>query len=115
MNKQLNNQILKAQEQIDIESAKYLLSLPYEKLAENIGGGEFKGDKIYTNKDTYIKELKCWLKKSVNKMNDNECIKTTYKYSKNLVDCGRIYVKGFGIQKLTKELRGFLIKRYSTD
>jgi hypothetical protein len=38
-----------------------------------------------------------------------------YDYSKTLIDCGRIYVKDFGIQKLTRELRGFLIKDSTID
>jgi len=42
-------------------------------------------------------------------------IKTEYKFSQTLVDTGRIYVKNFGVQRLTRELRGFLIADDTID
>jgi hypothetical protein len=60
-------------------------------------------------------QLKRWLNKAIKQMETKGTIKTQYDYSKTLIDCGRIYVKDFGIQKLTRELRGFLIKDSTID
>mgnify|MGYP003668027154 FL=1 len=104
-------------EQISIENAKYLLALEECKLQDILKKDEsdWNGETIYSNLDTYIKTLKKWLKKSINEMNSKGYISQKYKYSKDLVSCGRRYVSGFGIQKLTKELRGFLCNNYCVD
>ena len=103
-------------EKINVENAKYLLSLSDEQLEKNVGGKEWKGDKpLYNDKAVYVGQVKAWLKKAVAEMTSNDYIKTTYKYSKGLQSVGRSYVEKFGVQKLTKELRGFLIKDCCKD
>lgn len=106
---------LEFREPIDIENGKYLLSLNSEQLKEVVGKPEWKGETIFTNKDIYIKELKKWLKKAIKENELYGYSKSKYKFSKNLVNCGRVYVQGFGVQRLTKSLRGFLIKNKSID
>ena len=110
-----NKNTFQTNEIIDIDKAKYLLSLDSDTLEQIIGGKEWKGETIFSNKSVYIKQLTTWLKSSINNITHNNSINTEYKYSDNLVNCGRRYVQKFGIQKLTKELRGFLIKRFTKD
>lgn len=106
---------LEFNEQIDIDNGKYLLSLNNDQLKEVIGKPEWKGENLFTNLDVYIKQLKKWLKRAIKQNELNGTSKAKYKFSKNLVDCGRIYVVDFGIQRLTKTLRGFLVKQKTID
>ena len=57
--------------------------------------------------------MKRWLKRILK--DNNTVIDTEYKYSTNLKTCGRIYVKGFGVQSLKGVLRGYLVKDYYDD
>ena len=105
-------------EKIDIENGKYLLSLTNEQWKDLLNTSEkdnWNGENIYSNMDVYVKELKKWLKTAVKDMELHGKITTEYKYSSTMVDCGRMYVKGFGVQRLTRELRGFLVKDQCID
>ena len=103
-----NSQIFK--ERINVERAKYLMSISDDKMKEIIKRDEndWNGENIYSNLDNYIKNLRKWLKKGINEMNSKGFIETKYKSSKALVSVGREYVVGFGIQKLVREIKGFL-------
>ena len=104
-------------EYINVDKAKFLLSHSDEELKKIIIRGEddWKGENLFNNIDTYLSQFKMWLKRSISIISNNQKLKCNYKYSKNLINCGRLYVKDFGVQKLTRELRGFLISDYSLD
>jgi len=105
-------------EMIDVENAKYLLSLNDFQWGDLLNASDkdsWNGETIWSNMEVYIKQLKKWLKVAIKDMEIKGYINTEYKYSSTLQDCGRIYVKGFGVQRLTKELRGFLIADHSVD
>lgn len=100
-------------EQICVANAKYLVSLSHEQLKEKIrrgDEGEWNGENLFNDLDVYARTVKKWLKQSIIDMRNKGYIETEYKYSDKMINKGRIYVKGFGVQKLTRELRGFLIK-----
>lgn len=100
-------------EQVNVDHAQYLLALPDEYWAVHI----FDTNELNQNGEgysqaDYIKNAKMWLKKVV------QCkgtMKTTYRYSKQMGNQGRIYVRKFGVQSLQKDLRGFLCGEYYTD
>ena len=107
-------------EKINVDNAKYLMSLKdsdLKKIVDPEGkmSCEENGERLFTNIDTYVKQLKKWLKFGISQMNSNGYIKTNYSYSKELVSCGRKYVKGFGVQKLKKNIRGFLCEGIVND
>ena len=101
---------LEFKEAIDVKAGKYLLSLNDKDLSTVIGKPDWNGETVYKNIEVYMKELRKWLKKAVQANVAKGFMKTKYKHSQTLVDCGRIYVKDFGVQRLTRELRGFLVK-----
>ena len=106
------------EEKINVSNAKRLLGLKDERLKEIIdpSGDKFQdGEELFKNIDTYIKSLKYWLIKAISQMNKKGYIEAKYQYSRKLKDCGRKYVKSFGIQKLKKNLRGYLIKDEVVD
>jgi hypothetical protein len=110
--------MLEFKEKISVANGKYLLSLSNSQLSEIITRSDkngWNGENIFSNIETYMKQLRKWLKTAVKQMEINGEIKAEYKFSTNLVDCGRIYVKTFGVQKLTRELRGFLIGNETID
>ena len=86
--------------------AHYLANLPNNYYKNNIFESDAiveEGEKYDT--ETYLTQLKNWLQLVIqNKGN----MKTKYNYSKNMKDCGRLYVQTFGIQKLERKIRGFL-------
>lgn len=107
-------------ERINVKHAKYLLSLPVETLIEivtddNNDNGVDWDDDGWNNPIVYAHQIRNWLKGAITSMEAKGNITTKYKYSKTLVKCGRIYVKGFGIQKCEKKVRGFLIKDFVND
>ena len=100
-------------EKINVDNAKYLMSLTDEGLKtlidpDNKSSCEEEGNKLYNNIDVYIKMLKKWLRTSIYEMDSKGFITTKYKPSKNMVSCGRRYAEGFGIQKLKKNIKVFL-------
>lgn len=104
-------------EKINVNNAKYLLGMSNDNLKDLIkrNPDDWNGEDLFSNLDTYISQLKKWLNKAIIQMEKNGYVETEYKYSKTLVNIGRIYVVGFGIQKLTRELRGFLINGLCKD
>ena len=105
-------------EKISATNAKYLLSLSNSQLADVLNSSDkngWNGENIFSNIEVYMKQLRKWLRTAVKQMEMKGEMKTEYKFSNNLVDCGRIYVKGFGVQRLTRELRGFLITDETID
>ena len=80
-----NKNTFQTNEIIDIDKAKYILSLDSDTLEQIIGGKEWKGETIFSNKSVYIKQLTTWLKSSINNITHNNSINTEYKYS---VDAG---------------------------
>lgn len=97
---------MKFQEVINVEKAKYLYSLSDSYWSTAIFSNEEENEdgNKYTQKD-YIANCKKWLSKGIKKKGT---LKTDYKFSKYMLDKGRIYVKVFGIQSLQRDLRGFL-------
>ncbi len=100
-------------ESIPLYKAKYILSLPNDIIIDEMYDPEelMNMDSKF-NKETYVNNLKTFCKRVV--ANNGE-VKQTYKYSNRLMDCGRQFVKGFGIQSLQHKLRGFLCKDNYTD
>ena len=108
----------KLNEKINVDNAKYFMSLSDDKLKDHLNSSSKLvegGENPFTNLNNYIKKFKKWLKIAIPQMEKNGFIKTKYKHSKDLVSCGRRYVDGFGVQNLTKEIRGFLCNNYSVD
>lgn len=102
---------------INVKHAKYLLSIPDDKLTNIITknkDGEFKEIlkcEVFGFKndiETYKKKLKKFLKKAIIEMESKGYVLCEYKYSKRLVSFGRRYVVGFGLQTCKKEIKGFL-------
>ena len=97
---------MKFQEVINDEKAKYIYNLSDSYWSTAIFSNEEENEdgNKYTQKD-YIANCKKWLSKGIKKKGN---LKTDYKFSKYMLDKGRIYVKVFGIQSLQRDLRGFL-------
>ena len=103
-------------EDISIERANYILSLPDDIILSEMYDPEelSQVDHVKNNTVTYLKNIKAFCKRI--KANKG-IVKQTYKYSNRLGDCGRLFVKGFGIQSLQHKLRGFFCsdKYYDFD
>tara|TARA_R110002096_G_scaffold17866_9_gene61514 strand:+ start:5489 stop:7765 length:2277 start_codon:yes stop_codon:yes gene_type:complete len=103
-------------EKINLDNARYLLSLGDNKLIKLFNPDYFEnGEKCRCDAETYIKQMSRWLKRSIKLQEKYGSIKEEYFYSRNLQTTGRIYVEGFGVQRLQKTFRGFLIKEYVND
>ena len=93
-------------EDIPLFKAKYILSLPNDFLLSEMYDKE---EMLNTNgkfdSSVYVKGVKSYCKRIVASKGE---VKQSYKYSNRLGDCGRQFVKGFGIQSLQHKLRGFL-------
>jgi len=100
------NNYLKYTEKVNLNKAKYLYKLDHDTLiSEMYDPQEVNEDGHAWSVDTYIKQLKRFLKRIILK---GGTLQQKYKYSSRLGNCGRIYVKGFGIQSLQAKIRGFL-------
>ena len=94
------------QDEINLNCAKILDSLDVNFFKNNIFNIDEEDDSGNKYKfEDYFKNFKKWLKIII-KTNGKKS--TKYKYSKYLIDKGRIYVEKFGIQSLQRDLRGFL-------
>jgi len=103
---------------INLDNARYLLSLGEERLVDMFKNQKDKnehGEREKCDPVTYVSQMTRWLKKAIKLQEKNKVIKNTYKHSKNLINQGRIYVESFGVQRLKKNFRGFLIKDYVND
>ena len=98
---------------IPLQKAKYILSLPDDIIRNEMYDNEelLNFDSTW-NTETYIKNIKSFCKRVVA---NNGTVKQTYKHSNRLIDCGRLFVKGFGIQSMQYRLRGFLCSDNYTD
>ena len=93
-------------EPIDIDRAKILLKLPYNDFKSLIWVDDNNNENgQFWKPETYIN---CCKKFLLDVVNNNGINTTSYKYSTKLQNCGRQYVKKFGIQSLQKQLRGYL-------
>ena len=100
-------------EKIDLEKANYLLKLPQDYILSDIyDNNEIDSNGSRINSETYIKSLKGWLKKVIDKKGK---VRQCYKYSKQIKDKGRQFINGFGVQSLQKDLRGFLVSGLYND
>lgn len=101
------------QEIVNVNNAKYLLNLPDSYWSKNIFNNEEQDqDGHKYTEEQYIINCRQWLKLVIrNKGN----LKSEYKFSKCMIDNGRIYVKKFGIQSLQRDLRGFLSGEFYVD
>ena len=105
----IDKMIKQYKEQINVKNAKFLLSCDEDKLKELIDPNDDKfenGEKLFTNYETYVKQLKQFLKQAISQMESKGYIEREYSSSKNQVNQGRIYVKKFGVQKLKRNIRG---------
>lgn len=101
------------QDKISINKAKYLLSLSESRLLMEIWDDEDEnGEKFKMNKNEYLIRFTKYLKFMLSCGGQSY---KEYKYSKNLVNDGRLYVKTFGIQTLKKRIRGFLASDFYND
>jgi len=104
----------KFQEQISISNAKYLLSLTDEQLKSLIKVDYCdNGEKTIWSPETYFKRMKKWLNIMV-KFHNGKMI-VDYNHSKTLVNCGRVYCEGFGVQSLQRQFRAFLTNDFYND
>ena len=100
-------------EPIDLDYAKVLLTLDYNTFKSCIWSEENSNENgEYWKPETYIHCAKKYL---LNAINNNGLVKSSYKYSVKMLDCGRQYVKSFGIQSLQKQLRGYLTHKTLID
>ena len=91
---------------INLDKIKFLKSKGVNYLMNKCDNDiDENGEAIYT-REKYVNNIMKWLDK-VEKQKGN--MKTNYKYSSKMKSCGRLYVKGFGIQSLVKNVRGFLV------
>ena len=93
------------QEEIsNLDKVKFIIGKGQDFWLDRWNDSTEDGEQQYT-KEQYVNCLFKWLP-SVLKKKGN--MKTSYKYSTKMINCGRSYVKGFGIQSLKKDIRGFL-------
>ena len=103
-------------DRLDIENGKYLLGIPDTNLTEILMKGREEADYKWDGGISgYKKKLKRFLKTAIPQMEQNGLIKNKYKYSKELVTCGRRCVVDFGIQGMTAKLKGFLCSKLYYD
>ena len=101
-------------EKISIARAKYLLSIGDDGLKDLIRTDyEDNGEKSIWSPETYFKRMKQWLNLMVKFHNGEKTVE--YKYSKTLVNCGRLYSDGFGVQSLQRQFRAFLTQEFYND
>ena len=87
-------------------SPKDLISLCPEDMTETANNDPIR------NKLAYMKEVHSYLKEL---KRNNYQLPREYNYSKNLKTEGRLFVEGFGIQKLWKPFRDFILPKTATD
>ena len=87
-------------------SPKDLVSLCPDDITETANNDPIR------NKLAYMKEVHSYLKEL---KRNNYQLPREYNYSKNLKTEGRLFVEGFGIQKLWKPFRDFILPKTATD
>ena len=104
----------KSCEKITVDKAKYLLSLSESRLLCEIWNNDEleNGEWVKLNKCEYVKQFIKYAKLMISFKGEYY---KNYNFSKNLLNCGRQYVEGFGIQSMTASLRGFLVSGIYND
>ncbi len=105
--------MVKYAEMLNLDKCKFILSCPddfikdmmYDPDELDMSGGHW-------DVTSYIQSIKAMMKRAI--LSKGELVQS-YQYSKRLGNCGRLYVKGMGIQKLQCRLRGFLASDYYRD
>ena len=101
-------------EYLDVENCKYFINLENDRIVAEmydpleINQLGFKVNDI----DGYIKRIKHFCKRAI--YNKGEVVQKYY-YSEKLRNKGRLFVKGFGLQKCQNAVRGFLIDKSFKD
>ena len=106
--------IMEFVEYLDVDNCKYFINLPNDKImAEMYDPLEVDqmGFKI-KDIDGYINRIKQFCKKAI--FNKGE-VRQKYYYSQKLQNKGRLFVRGFGLQKCQNAIRGFLIDKSYLD
>lgn len=116
------NLTMNFQETINVENARYLEALDPDDIKNIIDAdGDWEkhkyqdGEKLFSNIDNHIVQLKRYLRTSIKQMMQKDKINKTYHYSSNFQNRGRIFCKGFGVQKCQHKIRGFLIRDRVVD
>ena len=111
----MNSQIFNSTEIIDIEKCQQFLKLNNSTIIKsfNMNGSDRNEDgKCYASDNaTYIAEIKKWC---VATIDNNGINQTHYKQSKTSPE-GRMYINGFGIQRLSREIRSWFCHRNYYD
>lgn len=101
-------------EKISIPRAKYLLSIGDDALKNLIRTDyDDNGEKSIWSPETYFKRMRQWLNLMVKFHNGEKTVE--YKYSKTLVNCGRLYSDNFSVQSLQRQFRAFLTEEFYND
>lgn len=108
------------EEKLPIERVKKLACLPKEEYYKIFKEDKIKDDNFEKefSRDDYIRLVKNWCKKLSKYSNDdnNDVIeKVKYKYSKTLVNNGRVYPQSFSVQNLKKDIRSYLCSKNYID
>lgn len=101
-------------EYVDIENAKYFINLTNERIMSDMYDPEEMDKNGYKIKDIdgYINRIKNYCKRAI--FNKGAVIQKYY-YSKKLINKGRLFVRGFGLQSIQNSIRGFLIDKKYKD
>ena len=100
-------------EKVNVERAKKLLKIPDKEFKSFLWEDGTENGEKEMDRETYLFLLKSFLKTVVK---DAGRVKQNYKFSKHMKDRGRVYVeRNFGVQKMKKKLRGYLVGEYYED
>ena len=109
-------------EKIDLDYAKYLLSVSFTDLKKFItddGKSEWNwdenGETPWNNYEKYAIEVRKYLRRGIKLMETKGHIPVEYTYSRNMVETGRIFSRKTSLQQMCKYLRGVLIAKYVND
>ena len=101
------------EEQIDLERAKWVYSLPDDVFETLMWSEEYEGEgEKEMSKETHIREIKKMLKLHIETQGP---VKVKYNYSRNLKTNGRLFVQGYGLAKMKRIARGFLCSTFYND
>lgn len=101
-------------EYVNIENAKYFINLTNERIMSEMYDPLETDQNGYKIKDIdgYINRIKKYCKRAI--FNKGK-VSQKYYYSKKLNNKGRLFVRGFGLQSIQNDIRGFLINKDYSD
>lgn len=109
-----NNQDFQFAEKINLTRAEILATMPYDEFydifEENGHVYDTIGEKVKSK--AYIDSVRRFCKTMIG--TKGEAVKN-YGYSQKLTTDGRLFVKGFGVQKLENNIRGYLCGDFYND